>query len=220
MPSYLIGVKKDQVVFVAVNDANLYYGFSTKTFDDIPGVTAAEMISLGHLPPTSVPGGAYKVIGAKSPKPPRVRRIINDDPSATQQGSISTFCAYNKIGDAQAIGWKLAKIGRGVKFTNNDRTVTASAKLSNGMFYSFPLNKAEATKYASILGLQLPESMTVAERKRAVTGATLPRAGRMILPTTGTSGKKGGFSTFVSFDAVDNASSAGWEEDSQEALYV
>jgi len=220
MPEYLIGVKKDILTFVKVNDAPLYYGFSTKDFANLPNVSAADTAALGHLLVSNVPANSFKVIGAQSPKPPRMRKTINDNPSATEQASISTFCAFDKIAAAQAEGWKLASRGRGVKFTNNTRTVTVAAKLSNGMYYAIPLNKNSATKYAGTLGLQLPEAMTTAERKKTVTGSSLPKPAVMAIETTGTNGQKGTFSTICSFDSVDNATSAGWEQLEPEVLYA
>ena len=107
MPSYTRGQLRENLRFVKVHDGPLYYGFKTKDFAGLPGVSASDVSALGWLAPDAVPAGSVGVLRANSPKPQRVKKILVRYPNANQQGSMSTFCAYTAFATAQAAGWNL-----------------------------------------------------------------------------------------------------------------
>lgn len=218
MPSYTRGQSRDVVTFVLAYGTDLFYGWSTKDFPGLPGarLTNNDLNALGHLLPEAVPEGKIRVYAANSPKPPRMKKVINANPNAAQQGSVSTFCGINSIKTAETAKWKFVKPGRGITVTNNARTKTMAAKLTNNSYYLFPMNANDATKYAAILGLVLPESLSEANRKKAFVGASRPRPARV----KKASGDDLGFSTFCSSSNLNNAKKQGFEEIKPEIEYA
>lgn len=211
MPSYTRGKPRNTLTFVRMGAAsNLYYGFKTKDLASIGGVTAADLADCGHLTVAQVPAtGSILILGANSPKPPRVKKRIAVNPSSATQGSVSTFCAPAALGAAAAAGFLLAKPGRGVKITPDGRSVSAAAKPSaTGGLYVFPMNKDDFTAYSAVLGLEIPN--TAAERAQCYTGSSSPRPA-IAKKTVAAGAGIATVSSFVSYDAIDAAITAGWE---------
>jgi hypothetical protein len=210
MPSYTRGRAKGDLQFVKVHTGQLYYGFRPKDYANITGISAADITALGWLLPTAVPATGIGILGANSPQPQRVRKTLIRRPGPNQQGSASTFCSHGSFAGAQAVGWQLVGSARGVTVTSTERTKTCGAKASaDSGLYLFPLNGTDATTYATELGLILPASISAAERLTAFSGASRPRpakVGRVIDAATGAT-----FSSFCSYDKLDEALTAGYQ---------
>ncbi len=179
MPSYTRGRRRDVTSFVAVNPV-LMYGFKTKDLSALAGVSSADLSAqLGHTAQSAIPSGRLVVIGANAPKPDRVSKKLIA--AAGSQGSVSTFCAYNRLTNAIAGGWTMAKQGRDVGLRTDGRSVTAIVPMSstNGLMYCYTMNRADFESYGAELGLVSASSITTeAEINRLVKGSTLPRPGR------------------------------------------
>jgi hypothetical protein len=179
MPSYTRGRARDVLTYVAVN-TKLFYGFKTKDLSAIAGVSAGDLTSqLGHVSPAAVAAGGLLCLGANAPKPPRVtKKIANAVASA--QGSVSTFCAYNRLAQATAGGWVLSKQGREVGLRTDGRSITALVEIApNGVLYAFSMNRADFDAFGQELGLQSAASMTTtAEIDRIVFASSMPKPGR------------------------------------------
>ncbi len=206
------GKKRDVTVGVKVN-ANLIYVFTTKNLSGIPGVSDADLVGqLGHIAATALGANALpKVLGANAPSPPRVSKKLATAGTAGQ-GSVGTFCAYDKLGTARAAGWSLSKAGRGVAIRSTGKSVTAAVEI-DGVIYCWPLNSTDHASYAESLGLKAPASITSeAEKNRCVTGATAPKPGRISL-------RLEGGSTFSSYCKPDAAPEGEWFGKSSPFLY-
>lgn len=217
MPPYTRGQQRDVLTFVAITDNILYYGFPTKDFAGISGlgITQGDLTALGHLQPATVPTNGIRIIAASSPKPPRMKKVVNARPTATQQGNTSTFCGVNSVRTAEEQGWKFVKSGRSVTVSNNNRTWTMGASLEDGGLYIFPMNPVDADAFAEILGLQRPAQISSEERRRAFSGTSRPRPTKMKyrLPNGET------VNAFCSSRYVDNALSNNWEITKPEVRY-
>lgn len=109
MPSYTRNKKRENMIFVAVNTV-IRFGWKSKDLSAVAGISAADLTKLGHTPEKEVSGtGLILIVGAKAPKPARVTKKIKDA-GVTQQQSVSTFCAYDKLSSAIGDGWDLSKI--------------------------------------------------------------------------------------------------------------
>ena len=188
MPNYLRGVEKGVLTFVSLNDSNMFYGFTTRDFTEIPGITQEDLDALGHrnelfhdaLDIIYALPNKLAIFGANSPKPARYKKVINRNPNADQIGSISTFISQGRVyaSSASARGWKFLSPAKGVSLTGNRRTTTALAQLSErsaGGFYGFPMNTADFELYEDELGLFSKAELTELERSRSFTGATRPQ---------------------------------------------
>ncbi len=208
MPVYTRGVLRDNLVYVKVSvAANAYYGFTTKNFDDIPTVTATDMTHVGHLKADQVGANSLKFLRAQSPKPPRVRKVLNAFATASQQIGISTFCAVDSIAEAEGNGWKVVKRGTPVGLRRG-RMTSGISELSDGSYYVHPINTIDYDNHAAILGLKPLNSInTPAERGRLVRGSTRPYPGRaqLKLPSGGS------VSSFFSSDKEAQLLEANWE---------
>lgn len=212
MPSYTRGKSRDKLTFVRMGAAStLYYGFRTKDLAAVGGVSAADLTACGHQLVSEMAASNILILGANSPKPPRVRKRVAANPTNAQQGSVSTFCAPASLGTAAAAGFFLSKGGRGVKITPTGRSVTAAAEVSaTGGFYCFPMNSADFAEVSADLGLIIPNS--AAERAKCYTGTTSPRPAIVKKQIAGAAGAAGStISTFCSYDKIDTAIVAGWE---------
>lgn len=210
MPSYTRGRGKTDLKFVKVSTGTLYYGFKAKDYSNITGISSADLTALGWLDPSAVPAAGIGILGANSPKPQRVRKILIRRPGPNQQGSASTFCAHDARATAQTAGWQLVGSPRGVTITNTERTKTCGAKASaDAGIYLFPLNGTDAATYGTELGLLLPASISAAERLTAYSGAARPKpakVGKIVDSATGAT-----FSSFCSYDKLDDALTAGYQ---------
>lgn len=179
MPSYLRGQERDLLRFVKVyENGELYYGFNTKDFTSLTGygIDQADIDALGHLPLDQVPQSGILIFRANSPKPQRVKKVINKNPTAEQIGNASTFIAGGRLRQASERGWKLAVDGRRISLVSNSRTVTAVADLeaSQGLFAT-SMNKNDFDRYADVLGLKSKAGITTdADRRRVFTGTSRP----------------------------------------------
>lgn len=178
MSSYTRGKFRDVLTYVLLfsTPVNIYYNWSAKDIAALAGVSKGDLTSaLGHL--YTVANSSIVIVGASSPKPPKVRKIINRNPTASQQGSVSTFCATGSLNTALSAGWKLGGRGRITSIQNNARTVTALAGISNGAVYASPMNAADYNSYKTELALIDPTTINTAnERNLIVRGASRPRA--------------------------------------------
>ena len=202
MPGYLRGQARDQLTAVNVlpTERSVYFAFKTKDFGSIVGVATSDLAALGHLTIDAIPTGALIFLRANSPKPPRARKVLNRNPSVNQQGSVSTYYGYGREKEVLAAGWDLSTPAKSVNLRNKSRYVSAVAKISNGAYYVFPLNKADFTTYGQILGLLSPTQITSdTERSKLVAGASRPRPGKAGKDL----GNGSDFTSFFSFDAVD-----------------
>ena len=199
MPAYLRGKVRDVLTFVLVSNQGLYYGFKTKDLSAINGIGTADLTALGHLDVTALPATRIAVIGANSPKPPRVRKTINRNAGANEQKAVSTYCGINSISTALAEGWELINGGRGVTISNN-RTITVGADLESGGIYLFPMNANDVATYAAALGLQKPENLSLIERAQAFSGTSKPKPAIVSKQLT-----NGTFRSFCSASKLDDA---------------
>lgn len=210
MPSYTRNRAKDTTTFVEVTPVILY-GFSTFDIAGLSGVSLADIQNnLGHMAPTAAAGlaGRIRVIGANAPKPSRVQKRLSQN-TTNQQGSVSTFCAFNRLTQARTNDWKLVKKGNGVPLTPQGSTtkkITAIAALDSNALYCFPMNAQDYATYGQTLGLQTANNITTAERNRLVAGSTTPKPARARLRLPDGSF----FSSFVSTSAINSAISAGF----------
>lgn len=205
MPSYTRGRLRDQMVYVSIN-ANLRYGFRTKDLSQVAGISASDLTTqLGHTLVSGVGTGSILCFGANSPKPPRATKRLTRSVSNVQ-GSVSTFCAFNRVSTAIAAGWSV-RSGRSVGLRSTGRTTTAVVDLGAGQaMYAFPMNTEDFNSYGAELGLQSGASITDAELNRLVTGSSQPRPGRAtkILANGVT------FSSFYSPDNKADLQQNGW----------
>lgn len=183
------GKKRNKMIAVkVVKDQNTYYQFQTKDLAAITGVSASDLAQLGHINVgdaaalASIPSGSFIFYKANAPKPPRVTKKITGGSSTTpdaRQESVGTFCAVDALQSALGNGWSLSKPGRGVSLSNTGKTVTALAKLSNGILYAFPMSKADFATFGGELGLESSETVTTAaEKAKVVRASTLPKPGK------------------------------------------
>jgi hypothetical protein len=200
---------------VLVANGNVYYGFKTKDLANVQGVSAGDLQALGHKQASELSAGALIMLRAQAPKPGRAKKTVTANPTASQQGTVSTFYGKGQESAALAAGWDLLNGGRAVGLTNNVRTVSAGAVISNGFFYIFPMNKTYFDTYKSALGLVAPtEINTDVEEGLLVRGSSRPRPGRAILELA----SGGTVNTFYSYDAISTAKQAGFKLISKEVL--
>jgi hypothetical protein len=219
MAVYTRGKKRNVLTYVSVYQ-NLLYGFRTKDFDTIGGITTANLQSqLGHLLGDFVaPAGSIRVIGANTPKPARVTKRIPNATSGNQL-SVSTFCSSLTLTQAMAGGWNVTKARKNVTVrpeTASRNSLTAIATLSDGTLYCYPMNKGDYNSYAEALGLTNGAglgSISAAERAKLVSGSTIPRPGKASLEVTGAT-----FSSFYSSGKRDDLATAGYVVLSEEVV--
>ncbi|MBD2365184.1 hypothetical protein H6G36_29205 [Anabaena minutissima FACHB-250] len=212
MPAYTRNQKRESLVFVPVN-LYMSYGFKTKDLSSLAGVSSADITALGHVSLDAAIG--CKIVGAKTPKPPRVSKKI---PNATplQQQSVSTFCGYDKLVAALAAGWNMSKRGQSVIIKPSSATrgtLTAIALLSDFSLYCFSMNKADFEAYGAELGLKSATQITGSvERKKLVSGSSTPYPGRASKELA--DGSR--FTSFYSTEEVENISTLGYDILSEE----
>ncbi|MDB9375753.1 hypothetical protein [Nodularia sphaerocarpa] len=202
MPSYTRGQNRRDFYYVEINPY-AYFVFKPKNLAAITGVTADDILALGHTPPESVFLGRFRIFGANSPKPPRVTKKIRVE-SVAQQKSVSTFCGYNAIASAAARGWKLTAGRQSVRLnalSEFRRSLTAIATLTDGYLYCFPMNKEDFTLFGTQLGLRLGATFTSdLDKAKMVTGSSSPYPAKV--------SKLLGQATFTTFCSTDRLASA------------
>lgn len=217
MPSYLRGKKRPNIKFVHPHAGVLLYGFKPKDYTGVVGISAADLTPLGWIDAAAIPAGSITILGANAPKPQRMKFKMNSNPSASVQGSASTYCDYGSIKNAIAAKWEPIGSTRGIRLSNNLRTKTVGAKIDvSGALYLFPMNAADAGSFATELGLQQPETINAADRAKAFSGTSRPRpakVGKVVDNTTGAT-----FSSYCSYDALDTALTAGYQIIASEVL--
>lgn len=207
MPEYLRGEKRDKVSYVRLGNANsnVYYGFNAKDLTAESNLSESDYNALGHIKGDALPQGSLYFLRASSPKPGRAVKVLRRTPTVNQRGTASTFYGAGSARSALTAGWKLRSRPRGVTLTQNSRTVTAIAILSNGVHYCFPLNKKDFDTYKGSLGLKSPLEITNAqERLRLVSGSSYPRPGKASKDL----GNGTQFSTFFSTDSENSVRGA------------
>lgn len=219
MPSYLRGAgnKRDNMTFVAINAQNLHFGWNAKDLASKNGVGAADLVALGHVTAEQMAAvtGGLAIIGANSPRPGRMKKIINPGTTSPDvQESVSTFVAYDATAQALSAGWKFAGAGKLLPtIRRNSRTVTAGASIDFGGgavgWYLFPMNASDAVlPQIASLGLKFAGStLSDAEIRKAFSGTSQPRPFKAILELEGGST----ISSFCSHDKVTDAQAAGWD---------
>lgn len=217
MPSYLRGKKRPDLKFVHPSTGVLLYGFKPKDYQNVVGITAANLTALGWIDAAAIPAGSITILGANAPKPQRMRFKMNANPSASVQGSASTFCDYPKIKDAIAAKWEPIGSNRGVRISNNLRVNTVGAKIdASGSLFLFPMNAADAASFNAELGLVLPANIKDADRAKAFSGTSRPKPARVSKVVDNTTGAT--FSSYCSYDAIDTALTAGYQIIQSEVL--
>lgn len=214
MPAFTRGKKRDQLVFVSVSDL-VWFGFKSKDLTSLPGISSSDLTAIGHTLIDTATG--FKILGAKSPQPARVKKKLANA-SVGQQQSVSTFCGHNKLTAASAAGWNLSQNKRSVQLraANASRgTLTAIATLSDLSGYCFPISKADFDQFGAELGLKSASSITNdLERNRLVFGSSTPYPGRAVKQLAGGSS----FSTF--FSTNTDVLAAGYEILSEERVLL
>jgi hypothetical protein len=215
MSPYTRNKKRLNIFFVAVNQY-LYFGFKPKDLTSFTGISNDDVAALGHIQTSAIPEGGLRIIGAQTPKPHKVKKII-PNAAALQQKSVSTFAAFNKIAEAKSKGWNLIENRKSVVLTspNSFRTsLTAIATLSNSLLYCFPMNKADFDTYGSELGLKnSSQIINDINRQKLVSGADIPKPGQASRKT-----ENGIFSSFYSDAKEGGLVNAGWSILSQEKI--
>lgn len=218
MPNYLRGPanRRAKQTFVKMNEQNLYFGWNAKDLASKTGISDADLIALGHTTAENVKAisGALAIIGANSPRPARMKKLINPGTtSASVQESVSTFVAFDQKADALVEGWKFAGAGKKIPtIRQNSRSVTAAAKVDFGGgttgYYLFPMNAADAAlTQVAALGLEFAGAgLTDAEIRKGFCGSSQPRPFKATLELEGGAT----VSSFCSFDKITDASLAGW----------
>lgn len=199
MASSARGRKREELTYVAASEF-VMYGFKTFDISGVPGITAGDLTALGHVKAEGMTPDATKVyvLRANAPKPPRVTKKAQAGATGTGTGgtgttplTVSTFCAYNKLSDAYAAKWSLAKQGRGITFRGENsptRQRTVAVPIGGG-FYCFSCDRSTFTTYGAALGLK--GTLTQAEAKKAFMGASAPKPGQAATKTA-----NGSVSTF------------------------
>lgn len=189
------GRKREDLTYVAASDF-VMYGFKTFDISSVAGITTSDLTALGHIKAEGMTVDSTKVyvLRANAPKPPRVSKKTTNTGVGTGTGgtgvqplTVSTFCAYNKLNDAFAAKWTLAKQGRGITFRGEGsptRQRTVAVPLGGG-FYCFSCDRSTFDNYGTALGLK--GTLTAAEAQKAFMGASAPKPGKAVAKlTTGT----------------------------------
>jgi hypothetical protein len=208
---------RDKLTFVKVsgNGLEVYYGFKTIDLTNGSGVGQDDLAALGHLPGDALPDGSLYFLRANSPKPARAKKTLKKNPTVSEKGSTSTFCAYGKEKDARIAGWDITKGRRGVSLKANARFTTAIAEISNGLLYVYPLNTATFNSYKDVLGLKSPAEITTeAERVKLVRGSSIPYPGKAVLDL----GNGKTVTSFFSHDKISSLIENNWTVLSEERL--
>lgn len=203
MPGVLLGTVKDQMVFVSATPF-IKYGFKLRDITAVQGVSAADQTALGHeLNVTTPTAGQIYVFRANSPKPPVVGKKLTGAP----QNRLSTFCGFQNVAQAAALGWSLVKAARGISVraaSNPGREQTGVVPIAGG-FYIFSCDKATLSTYGADLGIQDSTALTTAtDRQKAFSGATWPRPGKASLKLA-----NGTVSSFIAPDSAPDGWSIG-----------
>lgn len=185
MPASTRGRKREELVYVAASEF-VMYGFKTFDMSNLPGIDSGDLVAMGHIKAAGLTPDTTKVyvLRANAPKPPRVSKKTNTTTTGTGTGAtgtvpltVSTFCAYDKVADAMAKKWTLAKRGRGITFRTEGsatRQRTAAIPIGNG-FYCFSCDRGTFSNYGATLGLK--GTLNEAEAKKAFMGASAPKPG-------------------------------------------
>jgi hypothetical protein len=189
MPPYTRGKVRDKLTYVLATNS-CYFIFKAKDISALSGISANDLTALGHKTAEAVATDTTKirVVGASAPQPPRATKKLSNAAVGTQQ-SVSTFCSYVNLAQAQAAGWKISKPRRSVLLraaSALSASQTAIAVLSDGSGYCFPMNKADFDSYGATLGLKSAATEnTAAELAKLVSGSSIPRPGRASIKLAG-----------------------------------
>ncbi len=166
---------------------------------------SSRVVGLGNAPYTQLGWGPAvvlalfsqpKILGANSPKPPRVCKQFG-------QRNFSAFCGTDKLSDAKAAGWRLDKAALSTSLRREGKTITAVIQLG-GVNYCWPVSSADFAAFGQELGWKHPSSITSeTEQARCVRASGLPRPGKIKL-------KLEGGSVFSSFVAPNASPEGAW----------
>lgn len=206
MPVYTRGKPLDQLRFVRpVKNSTLAYGWKTKDFTSVAGITAKDITPLGHKLADALKG-LIPVFRANRPKPARVKKIAARSNDATIQLTISTFCDADALPAALKAGWSLVKASQSVGGGGN-RARLAVVKTS-GVLYAWSMNSVDFEEYKTLIGAEA--TISAADRLNIVRGLSAPRPARMKLLLTEKDKPDATYSTFVADDKVNDLAAAGW----------
>lgn len=177
MPASTRGQIRDQRVFVKINSA-LGFGWNTSDLSQAAGVSGADLkVGLGHLTETEAMAANALVLvtGANAPKPARVTKKLRNAPIGSR-ASLSTYCAFDKLAAANALGFKISHPGRptpGLRpFNSTTRTATGVVTLSNGLKCALAIDPSAVTEaLMTQLGISARTSVSATELLRVVRGA-------------------------------------------------
>ena len=206
MPSYTRDQPRENLTFVKVSNPNMYYGWKAKDLDSLPNVNADDLASLGHLTVANLPAGSKGFIAANAPKPPRFKKVINRNPSADVQGSVTTFCGILDMPTALVAGWDMVTPAKLLNFTTG-RSITVAVKLRGEIYYCYTVNAKDVEAYQAELGLILPASLSASERNKCFRGTSRPKPPRVSKPT----GVRSSITKYCGSDDLDTALNAGWK---------
>jgi hypothetical protein len=185
------GVKRDKRIAVKVSTIQkLFYEFRTKDFSAATSISAADLSTIGHIAlgdegdNTAIGQGSILLINCNSPRPPRVSKKLarpsgNSQAARRAPNSASTFCAVDKVKAATAAGWRVQDRGLAPGVGSTPKSIITGARLSNGLIYVFPLERASYSIAKEPLGLIDPETINnESERARLIRACTAPRPGK------------------------------------------
>lgn len=203
---------------------NFYYGFPHLDTSKL-GVSAGELSDLGwtllneeNRTQILQSSSSLLVLGATSPKPPRVKKTS----SSLFQKTVSLFCGYDKLPSLLNKGWLLSSRGKsmitlllengaGRKMTalipfSNFKIATGESNVYYQGLYAFPVDKGTFSLFGSELGLISSTALSEADLNRAYIGADYPKPGRATKRTEG-----GSVSCFYAPDKRYELEQNGWK---------
>lgn len=213
MPLSALGKPKDVKTIVKATP-NIYYAFRAKDYASLPGVSAPDLIALGHAAPGTQSAGTIVVTTPKAPKPARFRKKLSG--SDLTQNYVSTFgdgVTSASILAAQTAGWEMTSPPRTVSFGPSAKSKNIAVKLSNGVYVVRHVPTVDATsENATLFGWELTLSPTLINK--AIRGAKRMRSATVKKALAG-----GGVKTFpCRLTKIGDAEAAGWKKDEGEFI--
>ncbi|MFP4298674.1 MAG: hypothetical protein ACLFT0_12540 [Spirulinaceae cyanobacterium] len=210
MPSYTRGVALDQLRFVKPLKGSLIaYGWKTKSFGSVTGITDKDITPLGHKLADALKG-LVPVFRANRPKPARVKKIAARSNDPNIQLTVSTFCDADALPTALKSGWTLVKGSQSVG--GGGGRARLAVVTTAGVKYAWSMNTKDFETYGKLIGAET--TISAADRVNLVRGLSAPRPTRMKLLLSAKDTPDATFSTFVADSKVADLMAAGWGEES------
>ncbi|MEC4806682.1 MAG: hypothetical protein SAJ12_09010 [Jaaginema sp. PMC 1079.18] len=208
MPSYTRGVPLDKTRFVKpVKNSTIAYGWKTKNFSAIAGITEKDVKLLGHKDSTQLKG-LKGIFRANRPKPARVKWVASRSRDPKIQLTVSTFCDADALGPALNGGWSLVSTAKTVG-GGGGRSRLAVVKTSNTL-YAWSMNADDFAAFGASIGVEA--AISGAERLNLVRGVSYPRPTVMETIVSNTTTKaEASFSTYVADSKVADLEKIGWK---------